>query len=194
MGMHKYCEFHWSNKAKSVAYAMKARLFARLRAHFQWRDRLRLVIGYRRKYLEALVRQGRGRGREDRAGRPAGGRAAGAVAGREISRGIRPPGRAVPPQPRQRKQRKEVEVAGLAKNAVILNGISPRAKAGAKRREEPNPRDSARAKAGAILSLNGRRRSGAWCAHLTHRLRPLYSQRFFTPFPPAFAHRELRSE
>ena len=38
--------------------AMKARLFARLREHFQRRDRLRLVIGYRRKYLESLVRQG----------------------------------------------------------------------------------------------------------------------------------------
>ncbi len=37
---------------------MKARLFARLRGHFQRRDRLRLVIGYRRKYLESLVRQG----------------------------------------------------------------------------------------------------------------------------------------
>ena len=36
---------------------MKARLFARLRAHFQRRDRLRLVIGYRRKVLESLVRQ-----------------------------------------------------------------------------------------------------------------------------------------
>ena len=37
---------------------MKARLFARLREHFQRRDRLRLVIGYRRKDLESLVRQG----------------------------------------------------------------------------------------------------------------------------------------
>ena len=37
---------------------MKARLFARLREHFQRRDRRRLVIGYRRKYLESLVRQG----------------------------------------------------------------------------------------------------------------------------------------
>jgi DNA polymerase-3 subunit epsilon len=43
---------------KAKVEAMKARLFARLRAHFQRRDRLRLVIGYRRKYLEALVRQG----------------------------------------------------------------------------------------------------------------------------------------
>ena len=37
---------------------MKARLFARLRAHFQRRDRLRLVISYRRKDLESLGRQG----------------------------------------------------------------------------------------------------------------------------------------
>ena len=33
-------------------------VFARLRAHFQRRDRLRLVISYLRKYLESLVRQG----------------------------------------------------------------------------------------------------------------------------------------
>ena len=33
-------------------------LFARLREHFRRRDRLRLVISYRRKYLESLVRQG----------------------------------------------------------------------------------------------------------------------------------------
>ena len=31
---------------KARVEAMKARLFARLRAHFQRRDRLRLVIGY----------------------------------------------------------------------------------------------------------------------------------------------------
>ena len=37
---------------------MKARLFARMREHFQRRDPLRLVIGYRRKDLESLVRQG----------------------------------------------------------------------------------------------------------------------------------------
>ena len=42
---------------KAKVEAMKARLFARLREHFQRRDRLRLVISYRRKYLEALVRQ-----------------------------------------------------------------------------------------------------------------------------------------
>jgi DNA polymerase-3 subunit epsilon len=43
---------------KAKVEAMKARLFARLREHFQRRDRLRLVIGYRRKYLESLVLQG----------------------------------------------------------------------------------------------------------------------------------------
>jgi DNA polymerase-3 subunit epsilon len=43
---------------KAKVEAMKARLFARLREHFQRRARLRLVIGYRRKYLESLVRQG----------------------------------------------------------------------------------------------------------------------------------------
>jgi hypothetical protein len=43
---------------KAKVEAMKARLFARLRERFQRRDRLRLVIGYWRKYLESLVRQG----------------------------------------------------------------------------------------------------------------------------------------
>jgi len=43
---------------KAKVEALKARLFARLRGHFQRRDRLRLVIGYRREYLESLVRQG----------------------------------------------------------------------------------------------------------------------------------------
>ena len=43
---------------KAKVEAMKARLFAQLREHFQRRDRLRLVISYRRKYLESLVRQG----------------------------------------------------------------------------------------------------------------------------------------
>jgi DNA polymerase-3 subunit epsilon len=37
---------------------MKARLFARLREHFQRRDRLRLVIGFRRKDLDSLARPG----------------------------------------------------------------------------------------------------------------------------------------
>ena len=43
---------------KAKVEAMKARLFVRLREHFQRRDGLRLVISYRRKYLESLVRQG----------------------------------------------------------------------------------------------------------------------------------------
>ena len=43
---------------KAKVEAMKAWLLARLREHFQRRDRLRLVIGYRRKYLESLVRHG----------------------------------------------------------------------------------------------------------------------------------------
>ncbi len=44
---------------KAKVEAMKARLFARLRQHFQRRNRLRLGIGYRRKYLESLVRHGK---------------------------------------------------------------------------------------------------------------------------------------
>ena len=43
---------------KAKVEAMKARLFARLREHFQRRDRLRLVIGYRGKYLKSHVGQG----------------------------------------------------------------------------------------------------------------------------------------
>lgn len=43
---------------------MKARLFARLREHFQRRDRLRLVISYCRKFVESRVRQG-----EEKAGK-----------------------------------------------------------------------------------------------------------------------------
>ena len=43
---------------KAQVEAMKARLFVRLRPHFQRRDRLRDVIEYRRKFLEMLVRQG----------------------------------------------------------------------------------------------------------------------------------------
>ena len=48
------------------------------REHFQRCDRLRLIIGYRRKVLESLVQQGEGGCREDRAGIPAGERTAGA--------------------------------------------------------------------------------------------------------------------
>ena len=44
-------------QGKTGCPCMKARLFARLHGHFQRRDRRRLVIGYRRKYLESLVRQ-----------------------------------------------------------------------------------------------------------------------------------------
>ncbi len=43
---------------KAKADAIKARLFARLRDYFQRRDRLRLVVDFRRKYLESLVLQG----------------------------------------------------------------------------------------------------------------------------------------
>ena len=43
---------------KAQVEAMKARLFARLREHFQRRDRLRTVINYRRKYMDFLVRHG----------------------------------------------------------------------------------------------------------------------------------------
>ncbi len=43
---------------KAQIGALKARLFSRLREHFQKRDRLRLAVRYRRKYLEALVRSG----------------------------------------------------------------------------------------------------------------------------------------
>ena len=43
---------------KAQIGALKARLFSRLRPQFQERDRLRLVVSYRRKYLETLVRLG----------------------------------------------------------------------------------------------------------------------------------------
>ena len=43
---------------KAQVEAMKARLFVRLRDHFQRRDRLRDIIQYRRKFLEMLVRHG----------------------------------------------------------------------------------------------------------------------------------------
>ena len=43
---------------KAKVDALKSRLFERLREHFLRRDRLRLVVSYRRKYLESLVRQG----------------------------------------------------------------------------------------------------------------------------------------
>ena len=37
---------------------MQAILFRRLREHYQKRDRLRLVVDYRKKYLDSLVRGG----------------------------------------------------------------------------------------------------------------------------------------
>ena len=43
---------------KAKVDALTARLFERLRDHFQRRDRLRLVISHRRKYLDFLMRQG----------------------------------------------------------------------------------------------------------------------------------------
>ena len=46
--------------------AMKARLFAGVREHFQRGDGRQLLIGYRRKYLESLARQG-----EEEAGKTA---------------------------------------------------------------------------------------------------------------------------
>lgn len=38
--------------------ALQARLFQRLRRHFEERDRLRLVVNYRRTFLETLLREG----------------------------------------------------------------------------------------------------------------------------------------
>ena len=37
---------------------MQAVLFRRLREHYQKRDRLRLIVDYRKKYLDSLVRGG----------------------------------------------------------------------------------------------------------------------------------------
>ena len=45
-------------KAKSRVDAMQAVLFRRLQEHYQKRDRLRLVVEYRKKYLDALLRGG----------------------------------------------------------------------------------------------------------------------------------------
>ena len=45
-------------KEKSRVDAMQAVLFRRLREHYQKRDRLRLVVDYRKKYLNSLVRGG----------------------------------------------------------------------------------------------------------------------------------------
>lgn len=45
-------------KEKSRVDALQAILFRRLREHYQKRDRLRLVVDYRKKYLDSLVRGG----------------------------------------------------------------------------------------------------------------------------------------
>jgi hypothetical protein len=45
-------------KEKSRVDAMQAALFRRLREHYQKRDRLRLILDYRKKYLDSLVRGG----------------------------------------------------------------------------------------------------------------------------------------
>jgi DNA polymerase-3 subunit epsilon len=45
-------------REKSRVDAMQAALFRRLREHYQKRDRLRLVLDYRKKYLDSLVRGG----------------------------------------------------------------------------------------------------------------------------------------
>jgi DNA polymerase-3 subunit epsilon len=45
-------------KEKSRVDAMQAQLFRRLREHYQKRDRLRLILDYRKKYLDSLVRGG----------------------------------------------------------------------------------------------------------------------------------------
>jgi DNA polymerase III epsilon subunit-like protein len=43
-------------KEKSRVDAMQAVLFRRLREHYQKRDRLRLIVDYRKKYLDSLIR------------------------------------------------------------------------------------------------------------------------------------------
>jgi DNA polymerase III epsilon subunit-like protein len=45
-------------KEKSRVDAMQAILFRQLREHYQKRDRLRLIVDYRKKYLDSLVRGG----------------------------------------------------------------------------------------------------------------------------------------
>ena len=45
-------------KEKSRVDAMQAVLFRRLREHYQKRDRLRLIVDYRKKYLDSLIRGG----------------------------------------------------------------------------------------------------------------------------------------
>ncbi len=69
----------------------------------------------------------------------------------------------------------------VEKKAVILNGVSPWAQAGAKRSEES-------------LKVTGGGGGDGRARVPAHRLRPLYSQRFFTARRPAFARAALRSE
>ncbi len=45
-------------REKSRVAAVQASLFQRLREHYQKRDRLRLVLDYRQKYLDSLIRGG----------------------------------------------------------------------------------------------------------------------------------------
>jgi DNA polymerase-3 subunit epsilon len=51
-------------REKSRVDAMQAVLFRRLREHYQKRDRLRLIVDYRRKYLDALIRGGEDEAKE----------------------------------------------------------------------------------------------------------------------------------
>jgi DNA polymerase-3 subunit epsilon len=45
-------------REKSRVDAMQAALFRRLREYYQKRDRLRLIVDYRKKFLDSLVRGG----------------------------------------------------------------------------------------------------------------------------------------
>src|ERR1039457_204262 len=49
-------------KEKSRVDAVQAVLFRRLREHYQKRDRLRLTVDYRRKFLDSLTRDDRQEG------------------------------------------------------------------------------------------------------------------------------------
>src|SRR5580700_8957537 len=49
-------------KEKSRVDAVQAGLFRRLREHYQKRDRLRLMVDYRRKFLDSLTRGNRQEG------------------------------------------------------------------------------------------------------------------------------------
>ena len=60
------------------------------------------------------------------------------------------------------------------KNAVILNGVSPRAQAGTKRSEEPSPRD-AYGTAGQSLTETRAEAAGVMARVHSHRLRPFQS-------------------